>query len=66
MFRQSCLGPGDHYSHLNECPKYARHRPLLGTGQNAHLESLIGTEKGIKRLTKFIVITKAIDKQLAI
>ena len=47
---------------LNECPKFARHRPLLGTGRYAQLENLIGTEKGIKRLAKFITTTKAIDK----
>src|SRR5258708_19827814 len=51
---------------LNGCPKFARHRPFLGTGRNAQIESLIGTEKGIKRLAKFIVITEAIDKHKSI
>ncbi len=47
---------------LRECPKYTTHRSILGTGRNAQFEKLVGTEKGIKRLAKFITITKAIDK----
>jgi len=47
---------------LRDCPRYSNQRPLLGTGRNADLERLIGTETGIKRLTKFITRTKAIDK----
>lgn len=47
---------------LKECPKYLHQRPLLGTGRNAQLERLVGTEKGITRLAKFISISKAIDK----
>src|SRR6266436_97201 len=47
---------------LRDCPKYTIHRSILGTGRNAQFENLVGTEKGIKRLAKFISITKAIDK----
>ncbi|SRR5258708_1682183 len=47
---------------LRDCPRYINQRPLLGSGRNANLERLIGTEAGIKRLTKFITHTKAIDK----
>ncbi len=31
-------------------------------GRNTQLERLVGTEKGIKRLMKFITSTKVIDK----
>ncbi len=47
---------------LKECPRFFNHRTLLGTGRNTQLERLVGTEKGIKRLMKFITSTKAIDK----
>ncbi len=47
---------------LKECPRHLNQRPLLGTGRNAHLDRLVGTEARIKRLSKFITITKAIDK----
>src|SRR5258708_2233652 len=47
---------------LKECPRLFNHRTLLGTGRNTQLERLVGTEKGIKRLMKFITSTKAIDK----
>ena len=47
---------------LRDCPKYTHHRSLLGTGRNTHFDRLIGTEKGIERLSKFITITKDINK----
>ena len=48
---------------LRECLKYLNQHSLLGMGRNAHLDRLVGTEKGIERLTKFITIMKAIDKR---
>ena len=47
---------------LRDCPKYTIHQSILGTGRNTQYDKLVGTEKGIKRLAKFISITKAIDK----
>ena len=47
---------------LRECLKYTTHRSILGMGRNTQFEKLVRTKKGIKRLAKFITITKAIDK----
>src|SRR5258708_18896569 len=58
-----CEHPTQTRTHiLNDCLKFARHQPLLGTGRYAQLENLIRTKKDIKRLVNFITIMKLIDK----
>ena len=47
---------------VRECPRYLNQQPLLGTGRNAQLNRLVGTETGIKCLSKFITCMKAMDK----
>src|SRR5258708_17276752 len=43
---------------IRECPRYLTQQLLLGTGRNAQLKRLVGTEAGIKCLSNFITHTR--------
>ena len=39
---------------LFECKTHYRHQHILGTGRTRNIEFLLGTEKGIRRLARFL------------
>ena len=47
---------------IKECKYYARQRLPLGHGRNARMGSLMGTIKGIRKLTAFIKRSGAFEK----
>jgi len=48
---------------LYECKIHFRYRHILGTGRTRSIENLLGSEKGIKRLARFLRISRAYDKR---
>src|SRR5258708_3403502 len=50
---------------LYECKTHRRHRHLLGTGRARNIETLLGSEKGIRRLARFLKASRAYDKRNA-
>ncbi len=48
---------------LFECKTHFRHRHILGTGRARNIEVLLGSEKGIKRLARFLKASRAYEKR---
>ena len=47
---------------LLDCKNHSHHHHLLGTGKHWNIESLLGTERGIKRLAHFLNASRAYKK----
>jgi len=48
---------------LYECKTHFRHRHLLGIGRTRNIEVLLGSEKGISRLARFLKTSRAYEKR---
>ncbi len=47
---------------IKQCKNHTRHRPVLGYGRHAQIGRLMGTVKGIRKLSTFIKRSGAFDK----
>src|SRR5258708_23373087 len=47
---------------IKQCKNHTRHRPVLGHGRHAQIGRLMGTVKGIRKLSTFIKRSGAFDK----